>query len=50
MPVMLGVLAGALLGTKVLVRAQVRTLRLVFGVVVLALAIEMIVNGFLGKV
>jgi uncharacterized membrane protein YfcA len=50
MPVMLGVLVGALLGTKVLVRAQVRTLRLVFGVVILALAIEMIVNGFLGKV
>jgi uncharacterized membrane protein YfcA len=50
MPVMLGVLAGALVGTKVLVRAQVKTLRLVFGVVILALAVEMIVNGFLGKV
>ncbi|HEX4032467.1 MAG TPA: sulfite exporter TauE/SafE family protein [Terracidiphilus sp.] len=50
MPVMLGVLGGALLGTKVLVRAPVRTLRLVFGVVILALAIEMIVNGILGKV
>jgi uncharacterized membrane protein YfcA len=50
MPVMLGVLSGALLGTKVLVRANVRTLRLVFGIVVLILAIEMIVNGILGKV
>jgi uncharacterized membrane protein YfcA len=50
MPVMLGVLAGAFLGTKVLVRARVRTLRIVFGCVVLVLAIEMIVNGFLGKV
>ena len=50
MPVMLGVLMGALFGTKVLVRAQVRTLRLVFGVVILVIAIEMIVNGFLGKV
>jgi uncharacterized membrane protein YfcA len=50
MPVMLGVLAGALIGTKVLVQARVRTLRVVFGVVILALAIEMIVNGFLGKV
>jgi uncharacterized membrane protein YfcA len=50
MPVMLGVLAGALIGTKVLVQARVRTLRIVFGVVILALAIEMIVNGFLGKV
>jgi uncharacterized membrane protein YfcA len=50
MPVMLGVLAGALVGTKVLVQARVRTLRIVFGVVILALAVEMIVNGFLGKV
>jgi uncharacterized protein len=50
MPVMLGVLVGALLGAKVLVNARVRTLRLVFGVVILALAIEMIVNGITGKV
>jgi uncharacterized membrane protein YfcA len=50
MPVMLGVLGGAFLGTRVLARARVSTLRLVFGVVVLALAIEMIVNGVLGKV
>ncbi len=50
MPVMLGVLAGAFLGTRVLVHARVRTLRLVFGIVVLALAIEMIVNGLMGKV
>ena len=50
MPVMLGVLAGALFGTKVLVRAKVRTLRIVFGCVVLALAIEMILNGITGKI
>jgi len=50
MPVMLGVLGGAYLGTKVLVRARVRTLRIVFGVVIFLLAIEMIVNGFTGKV
>ena len=50
MPVMLGVLAGALLGTKVLVHARVRTLRLVFGFVILALAIEMIVNGVIGRI
>jgi uncharacterized protein len=50
MPVMLGVLAGALLGAKVLVHARVRTLRMVFGVVILALAIEMIVNGIAGRV
>jgi hypothetical protein len=50
MPVMLGVLAGAFLGTKVLVHAPVRTLRLTFAVVILLLAIEMIVSGFTGKV
>jgi uncharacterized membrane protein YfcA len=50
MPVMLGVLGGALLGTRVLVHAKVRTLRIVFGVVVFALAVEMIVNGIMGKV
>jgi hypothetical protein len=50
MPVMLGVLAGAFLGTRVLVHAEVRTLRILFGVVVLALAIEMIVNGCMGKI
>ncbi len=49
MPVMLGVLGGAFLGTKVLVRARVKTLRLVFGSVILLLAIEMIVNGITGK-
>lgn len=50
MPVMLGVLGGALLGTRVLVHARVRTLRIVFGLVILALAIEMIVNGFTGRI
>jgi uncharacterized protein len=50
MPVMLGVLIGALLGAKVLVRARVKTLRIVFGVVILALALEMILNGATGKI
>jgi len=50
MPVMLGVLVGAYLGTKVLVQARVKTLRLVFGVVILALAIEMMVNGATGRI
>jgi len=50
MPVMLGVLAGAFLGTKVLVHAPVRTLRLVFAVVILLLAIEMIFSGATGRV
>jgi uncharacterized membrane protein YfcA len=50
MPVMLGVLAGAFLGTRVLVHAPVRMLRIIFGLVIAVLAIEMIVNGITGKV
>jgi uncharacterized membrane protein YfcA len=50
MPVMLGVLTGALLGAKLLVHMRVKTLRIIFGAVILALSIEMIVNGITGKV
>jgi uncharacterized protein len=50
MPVMLGVLLGAFLGTKVLVRAHVKSLRLVFAIVILVLAIEMMVNGAMGRI
>ncbi len=50
MPVMLGVLGGALLGTKVLVHAHVRTLRIVFATVIFALAVEMIVNGIMKRI
>jgi hypothetical protein len=50
MPVMLGVLGGALMGAKILVHANVRTLRIVFGFVVLALAIEMVANGIMGRI
>ncbi len=45
MPVMLGVLLGALLGAKVLVGARVKTLRIVFALVIAALGIEMIFYG-----
>ncbi|HUN60444.1 MAG TPA: sulfite exporter TauE/SafE family protein [Candidatus Sulfotelmatobacter sp.] len=49
MPVMLGVLAGSLLGAKVLVRAKSRSIRMVFSLVVVALAIEMIYNSIKGR-
>ncbi len=49
MPTMLGVLLGALLGTRVLVGARTRVLRWVFDLVILALGLEMIYNGFMGK-
>lgn len=48
-PVMLGVLAGAVIGAKLLARARVSVLRTVFSFVVFALGIEMIVNGWLGR-
>jgi hypothetical protein len=49
MPVVLGALLGSLLGTSILVRARTKWLRLIFGLVILALGIEMIYGGFTGK-
>jgi uncharacterized membrane protein YfcA len=49
MPVMLGVLVGSLIGTRVLVAAETRYLRLVFGLVILALAVQMIYKGIWGE-
>ena len=48
MPVMLGVLAGSLTGAKLLVKAKTKSLRLVFSLVIVALGIEMIINGIRG--
>jgi uncharacterized membrane protein YfcA len=48
MPVMLGVLPGSLVGARVLTVSSPRWLRLVFGLVVCALAIEMIYKGLIG--
>jgi uncharacterized protein len=45
MPVMLGVLAGSVLGSRVLVAAGTRTLRVVFALVIFALGVEMILRG-----
>ncbi len=45
MPVMLGVLAGSMLGARQLIGARVRVLRRVFGAVVAVMAVEMIFNG-----
>lgn len=48
-PVMLGVLAGAGTGAQVLPRARTKTLRVLFNVLLLALATEMIYKGFSGR-
>jgi uncharacterized membrane protein YfcA len=45
MPVMLGVLAGSLIGTHLLVRAHVATLKVIFAMVIATLGFEMIYNG-----
>jgi hypothetical protein len=50
MPVMLGVLLGALTGARLLAGAQVHVLRMVFAVVIFALAVEMIYNGLTGNI
>ncbi len=49
MPVMLGVLAGSLVGARYLIGANVRALRWIFAAVVGVMAIEMIVTGVRGK-
>ena len=50
MPVMLGVLLGALLGARILPGAKVRTLRIVFGIAIAAVAVEMSVKGVRGAI
>ncbi len=47
MPVMLGVLPGALLGAKVLVGANTRTLRILFSVVLVVMALKMVYNSLI---
>ena len=49
MPVMLGVLAGSLVGARVLTAAPSRHLRVVFAVVIALLGAEMIFNGLTGR-
>ena len=50
MPVMLGVLAGSMIGARLLVKAKVKALRYLFAVVIVALGIEMIFNGVAGRI
>ncbi|HTL47192.1 MAG TPA: sulfite exporter TauE/SafE family protein [Verrucomicrobiae bacterium] len=49
MPVMLGVLTGAFWGSRILIKAKARNLRLLFGAVIFFLSIEMIYGGFTGR-
>jgi hypothetical protein len=49
MPVMLGVLAGSMIGARVLVKAKVKALRYLFAAVIVVLGVEMIFNGVTGR-
>jgi uncharacterized membrane protein YfcA len=48
MPVMIGVLIGSLMGTRVLVRTETRLLRLIFSGVIVLLGLEMMFKGLRG--
>ena len=48
MPTMLGVLAGSLVGARLLPGARSRTLRWIFGVLVLAMAVQMVMKALGG--
>ncbi|TBR56815.1 anion permease [Westiellopsis prolifica IICB1] len=50
MPVMLGVLPGALLGAKALVGANTQTLRIVFCLVLVVMAVKMVYNNLAGGI
>ena len=48
-PVMLGVLVGSLIGARILTRTHVKTIRVGFVIVIVALGLEMIFNGATGR-
>lgn len=50
MPVVAGVLVGAFIGTKILFAAKTKTLKILFAIVILLLAAEMIYNGVQHKI
>jgi hypothetical protein len=49
MPVMLGVVAGSLVGAHLLTRTRTKWLRLAFGLVITMMAVEMIYHGVTGR-
>jgi hypothetical protein len=47
---MLGVLTGSLLGAQMLLKIKTRSVRSIFTVVILLLAVEMLYNGVAGRI
>ena len=50
MPIVIGVLAGALIGARILLKSQTKKIRVVFAVVISFLAFEMIYNGIVKNI
>ena len=50
MPVVLGVLAGAFVGSKILINSGTKVLRIIFTSVIIFLAFQMIYNGLTGNI
>jgi len=50
MPVMLGVLAGSLLGARILIKVHTKWLRLGFSLLIVLLALEMLYSGLSGRI
>ena len=50
MPVVVGVLLGALTGARVLIKANPKKLRLFFAILIIVLALNMIYNGIKGNI
>lgn len=50
MPVMLGVLPGAFLGARILIGAKTQTLRIIFSLVLIAMAFKMVYNSLIGGI
>ena len=49
MPIVPGVLLGAFIGSKILVKTNVKKLRLIFSILITFIALQMIYNGLMGK-
>lgn len=50
MPVVLGVICGAFLGSKILVKSETKWLRILFAIIITFLALQMIYNGITGRI
>jgi len=50
MPVLLGVLPGAFLGARILIGAKTQTLRIIFSIILVVMALKVVYNGLTGGV